>query len=168
MARENLTPKQERFVEEYCCDLNATQSAIRAGYSERTARAQGAENLTKPDIQKAISRRAKELQDAVGLTPERAAAELARLALADMGHYASWGPDGVKMVPSKHLPEGSTAAVAEVTEHIGKDGARTVRFKLHDKGAALDRWLKFWQWRHEVNLDERLQALEERLKEGLG
>ena len=46
----NLTPKQQRFVEEYLIDLNATQAAIRAGYSEKTAKSVGHENLTKPDI----------------------------------------------------------------------------------------------------------------------
>ena len=51
----NLTPKQQRFVEEYLIDLNATQAAIRAGYSEKTAHSIGAENLIKPEIQKAIA-----------------------------------------------------------------------------------------------------------------
>ena len=50
-----LTPKQARFVAEYLIDLNATQAAIRAGYSKRTARQVGAENLTKPVIADAIS-----------------------------------------------------------------------------------------------------------------
>lgn len=50
----SLTPKQERFVLEYLVDLNATQAAIRAGYSERTARQTGAENLAKPVIAAAI------------------------------------------------------------------------------------------------------------------
>ena len=49
-----LTPKQARFIEEYLVDLNATQAAIRAGYSVKTARKIGSENLTKPDIQAAI------------------------------------------------------------------------------------------------------------------
>ena len=49
-----LTDKQQRFVDEYLVDFNATQAAIRSGYSEKTARAIGAENLTKPDIAKAI------------------------------------------------------------------------------------------------------------------
>jgi phage terminase small subunit len=49
-----MTPKQERFVEEYLVDLNATQAAIRAGYSARTAREIGRENLDKPDIQAAL------------------------------------------------------------------------------------------------------------------
>jgi phage terminase small subunit len=49
-----LTDKQRRFVDEYCIDLNATRAAIRAGYSEKTARSIGDENLTKPDIKTAI------------------------------------------------------------------------------------------------------------------
>lgn len=51
----NLTPKQQRFVEEYLIDLNATQAAIRSGYSEKTAAVIGAENLIKPNIAKAIA-----------------------------------------------------------------------------------------------------------------
>lgn len=51
-----LTPKQERFVAEYLIDLNATQAAIRAGYSEKTAYAIGHENLSKPEIQEFISK----------------------------------------------------------------------------------------------------------------
>lgn len=50
-----LTDKQELFAREFIKDLNATQAAIRAGYSEKTARAIGCENLTKPDIQQRIS-----------------------------------------------------------------------------------------------------------------
>jgi len=49
-----LTNKQQRFVEEYLIDHNATQSAIRAGYSVKTAKSIGQENLTKPDIADAI------------------------------------------------------------------------------------------------------------------
>lgn len=49
-----LTDKQEAFCREYLIDLNATQAAIRAGYSEKTARKIGCENVTKPDIQNRI------------------------------------------------------------------------------------------------------------------
>ena len=49
-----LNPKQSRFVEEYLVDLNATQAAIRAGYSEKTANRTGSENLSKPVIADAI------------------------------------------------------------------------------------------------------------------
>lgn len=55
-----LTEKQKRFCDEYLIDLNATQAAIRAGYSEKTAHSIGAENLTKPEIQKRLSDRMNE------------------------------------------------------------------------------------------------------------
>jgi len=55
MNKPKLTAKQERFCEEYLIDLNATQAAIRAGYSERTAKAMGCENLTKPYIAEKIA-----------------------------------------------------------------------------------------------------------------
>lgn len=54
-----LTAKQRRFVAEYLIDLNATQAAIRAGYSQKTARSVGSENLTKPDIAAAIAKGAR-------------------------------------------------------------------------------------------------------------
>lgn len=50
----NLTRKQKRFIQEYLIDLNATQAAIRAGYSKKTAGVIGDENLKKPYIAKAI------------------------------------------------------------------------------------------------------------------
>ena len=52
-----LTAKQQRFCDEYLIDLNATQAAIRSGYSKKTARKIGQENLTKPDIKKYIEKR---------------------------------------------------------------------------------------------------------------
>lgn len=51
-----LSPKQQRFVEEYLLDLNGTQAAVRAGYSPKTARSAAAENLTKPDIVAEVAR----------------------------------------------------------------------------------------------------------------
>lgn len=56
-----LTPKQERFVCEYLKDLNATQAAIRAGYSENSAGQIGAENLRKPAIKEAIDAKLEEM-----------------------------------------------------------------------------------------------------------
>ncbi|WP_208281690.1 terminase small subunit [Massilia oculi] len=62
----SLTDKQQRFVAEYLIDLNATQAAIRAGYSEKTARQIGEQNLSKLDIasaiQAAIKKRAERTQ----------------------------------------------------------------------------------------------------------
>ena len=60
-----MTPKQKRFCDEYLIDLNATQAAIRAGYSEKTAKQIGQENLTKPDLQEYIKKRMDEKEDAL-------------------------------------------------------------------------------------------------------
>lgn len=58
---QELTTKQQRFIEEYVIDFNATRAAINAGYSEKTARSIGCELLTKPDIRSAIKQRLEEL-----------------------------------------------------------------------------------------------------------
>jgi phage terminase small subunit len=64
---KKLTSKQEVFCQEYLVDLNATQSAIRAGYSIRTAQRIGSENLSKPLIQERIERLKLERSNSVGL-----------------------------------------------------------------------------------------------------
>jgi|SRR5918996_1343313 phage terminase small subunit len=160
-----LTPKQSQFIEEYLVDFNATQAAIRAGYSEKTARAIGFENLTKPDIQEALAQRRQEIADANELTPEKVVAELAKIAFASMDTYTSWGPLGVRMVASNELPEGAAAAVAEVTESI-TDKTYSLRFKLHDKAGSLDKLLKYLMWRQEnVELGDRITKLEAQIEE---
>lgn len=58
-----LTEKQKRFCDEYLIDLNATQAAIRAGYSKKTAKVIGQENLTKPYLKAFIDERLKQLED---------------------------------------------------------------------------------------------------------
>lgn len=57
-----MTEKQKRFVDEYLIDCNATQAAIRAGYSAKTAYAIGEENLRKPDIKAQIDKRLEEMR----------------------------------------------------------------------------------------------------------
>ncbi len=65
-----MTNKQKRFVDEYLVDLNATQAAIRAGYSEKAARSIGQENLTKPDIKAYIDEQLKQLHSKTIATAE--------------------------------------------------------------------------------------------------
>ena len=64
MTTKTLSPKQQRFVEEYLVDLNATQAAVRAGYSKKTARAIASENLAKPNIQEAVAKAKQERSEA--------------------------------------------------------------------------------------------------------
>lgn len=65
-----LTAKQERFVQEYLKDLNATQAALRAGYSEKTAGSVGHENLKKPEIAAEIEKRQEQIGEDNGITVE--------------------------------------------------------------------------------------------------
>lgn len=67
---DKLTLKQKRFVDAYIETGNATEAARRAGYSEKTAYATGAENLRKPQIQKAIQERLDAMEAAKTATPE--------------------------------------------------------------------------------------------------
>lgn len=60
-----MTAKQQRFCDEYLIDLNATQAAIRAGYSKKTASVIGTENLKKPNIAEYIKKRMDEKEDAL-------------------------------------------------------------------------------------------------------
>lgn len=77
---DELTDKQRMFVKEYMRDLNATQSAIRAGYSEDSARAIGCENLTKPNIQEAIAKEMEERTSKVEIDAEYVLSSLKKVA----------------------------------------------------------------------------------------
>lgn len=78
-----LTAKQQRFIEEYLVDLNATQAAIRAGYSEKTAGFIGAENLKKPNIAAEIAKRRGELSEKTEITQEKVLERYWKLATAN-------------------------------------------------------------------------------------
>ncbi len=65
VAEKKLTAKQKRFCDEYLIDLNATQAAIRAGYSKKTARVIGAQNLSKLAVKNYIDQRMKEKEAAL-------------------------------------------------------------------------------------------------------
>ena len=78
-----LTDKQQRFVDEYLVDLNATKAAIRAGYSPGTAGAIGHENLKKPEIVTAIADARAEMQKRTHITADRVVMELGLIAFAD-------------------------------------------------------------------------------------
>lgn len=82
--KAKLTEKQQRFVDEYLIDLNATQAAIRAGYSVKTANEQGSQNLAKLSIQQAIAEQMAERSKRTGINQDRVVLELARIAFVKM------------------------------------------------------------------------------------
>lgn len=75
--------RQRLFAEEFTVDFNATQAAIRAGYSEKTAGSIGSENLKKPEIQKMIDEALRERIRRTHITQDRVVLELAAVAFAD-------------------------------------------------------------------------------------
>ena len=80
-----LTPKQRLFVAEYLKDLNATQAAIRAGYSEKTAHSQGPRLLEDAGVKSAIAAAAEKRAEKLEITAERVLAEIANMAFYDVG-----------------------------------------------------------------------------------
>ena len=84
MAKRQLSEQRQRFVDEYLIDLNATQAAIRAGYSVKTANEQGSQNLAKLSIQQAIAEQMAERSKRTGINQDRVVLELAKIALVKM------------------------------------------------------------------------------------
>lgn len=82
--KDNLTVKQRMFVEEYLIDLNATQAAIRAGYSAKTADQQGSRMLANVKVQQAIAERMAERSRRTGVNQDRVVLELAKIAFVRM------------------------------------------------------------------------------------
>lgn len=137
MAARKLTPKQAEFVRQYLVDLNATQAAIRAGYSEKTAYSTGQRMLKNVEVQNAIAQAQVQRTKRTEITADRVVAELAKIAFADPRELMEWGPEGVKLKDSADLTEGQAASVAEVSETTTKDGG-SLRLKKHDKVKALE------------------------------
>lgn len=79
-----MTKKQRIFIEEYLIDLNATQAAIRAGYSPETAGSIGSENLKKPEIRARIDKAMAERSRRTGITQDRVLMELAKIGFANI------------------------------------------------------------------------------------
>lgn len=129
-----MTKKQKRFIEEYLIDLNATQAAIRAGYSPDTAKSIGSENLTKPDLQVRIAKAMAERSKRTGVNADRVVMELAKIAFVNAGDVidaetATLKPDAAKE---------DTAAIQSVkVKTFGEDGLER-EIKMADKLKALE------------------------------
>lgn len=132
-----LTPKQARFVEEYLTDLNATQAAIRAGYSQKMAGRIGFQLLEKTGIQTAIQASQLERSARTGITADRVVQEIARVAFSSLRDVMAWGPTGASVLPDDKITPDAAAAIAEITETNAG-----VKIKLHNKVAALEQLAK--------------------------
>ncbi|QPW26486.1 terminase small subunit [Edwardsiella ictaluri] len=129
---KQLTPKQELFCREYLKDLNATQAAIRAGYSEKTARSVGCENLTKPDISDRISELKADRNEQVSID---AAYVLRRLTEIDQMDVADILLANGEVKPIHEWPKvwRTTLSGIDVTEMAGDSAGLLKKIKWPDK-----------------------------------
>ena len=129
-----MTKKQKRFVEEYLIDLNATQAAIRAGYSPDSAKEIGSENLTKPDIAKAVDQAIAERSRRTGVNADRVVRELAKIAFVNAGEVV----DLDTALLMDKISDDDMAAIQSVkVKTFGEDGVER-EVKLADKLKALE------------------------------
>lgn len=133
-----LTAKQQVFVQEYLVDLNATQAAIRAGYSKRTAGWIGPQLLGKTHIAEAVQGAMAKREERTEITQDRVLKEYAKLAFLDPRRF--YDDDG-QLLQVHELPEDVAAALSSmevVTEKAGDLELAVRKIKFSDKKAALD------------------------------
>lgn len=136
--KKQLTPKQSVFVDEYIVDFNATQAAIRAGYSERTAHSQGPRLLENVEVAKAIAQRMKNRSERTEITQDMVLSELAKLAFSNMEDFSKVDAAGVASLNLRGVTRDQMAAVTELTtDTIGAMTVRT-KLKLADKRGNLE------------------------------
>lgn len=134
-----LTDRRKLFVDEYLIDLNATQAAIRAGYSKKTAHSQGERLLRNVEVQKAIQAGQKARSNRLEITADRVLQEFARIAFFDPRNL--FNEDGTPKAIAE-LDDDTAAVVAGLdVAHIGNADVgigQVMKIKLADKKGALD------------------------------
>lgn len=139
-----LTAKQEKFCQEYLIDLNATQAAIRAGYSVDTAKSIGCENLTKPDIQLKISELRKELNDLNGNLAQQVIDELKKIGFSNIQDFVG-AANEIKDISTLDREKAAVISGIKKSKTTFGDGdgnegeKETVEFKMWDKLNALEK-----------------------------
>jgi phage terminase small subunit len=138
MSRK-LTNKQKLFVEEYLVDLNATQAALRAGYSKKMAGRIGYQLLEKTRVQEAIQKAIEDRQKRTQITSDRVLNELARVGFSDI--RGAFNEHGALKRP-EDWDDATAAAISSievVTKNIGDGEVEYVhKIRLWDKKGSLE------------------------------
>jgi len=158
-----LTPKQQRFADEYLIDLNATQAAIRAGYSPRSADVTGARLLANARVRAYIDQRMAEHSRRTGVTQERIIRELARIAFLDPTQLVDM--DTAELRANASADDRAAIASVKVKTIPTQEGVgieREVRFS--DKIKALELLGKrfgMWLDRQQVDVQGAVQIVDD-------
>jgi len=156
--KEAVAARRKAFAEAYIVNgNNATQAAITAGFSPKTAYSQGQRLLKNVELKQAIAVRSEAIAKIVGLETERTKLEVARLAYFDPRKL--YREDGSFKDP-KEWDDDTAAVVAslDVSEEFAADGSKTgflKKLKLWDKNAALEKAMKFHGLYKEDNAQSR-------------
>lgn len=140
-----LTPKQERFCQEYLVDYDGSKAAIRAGFSKKTARVQAAQMLTLPDVQAYLSSKKTAIADKLSISQERTMQEIGRIAFQDVRKF--YNEDG-SLIPIHELDDDAAAVLAGMdVEEIYAEGEKigvVKKIKRYDKVKALEMLAKHY------------------------
>jgi len=132
-----LNDRQKQFCLEYLVDLNATQAAIRSGYSTKTAGSVGSENLTKPEIVKEIKKQIDKTQDRTKVKIDRIVKELEKIVFFDIKSIVKdYNECGVTFHTIDNIDGATIAHISE--KHNTKDGIIYIDMKPHDKLKAIE------------------------------
>ena len=132
-----MTKKQKRFIEEYLIDLNATQAAIRAGYSPDTAQQMGSENLSKPVIKAQIDKAMAERSKRTGVNADRVVQELAKIAFVNAMDVVD--PKTATVRPDAAPEDTAVIQSVKVKQSYSETGEMTEReVEMADKLKALE------------------------------
>jgi len=163
---DNLTPKQQRFVDEYLIDLNATQAAKRTGYSEKTAYSMGHELLKKPEIQDAITHAKAERSKRTEVTADMVIAELAKIGFSDLRNVLTKSGQLIDPQDWDDTTAGAISSI-EVVARLGGNGDDnepidyTHKIKTWDKGGALEKLGKhLGMFPNKVDLNANITGLD--------
>jgi len=146
-AAPPLSPRERRFVEEYCANGFRGADAARAvGFTGAHVRKSADRLLKRPHIQAAIEARLRDLADGAQLRSEAILLELAKIAFADIGQVIDFSGADLRLRPANEIPGDARAAIEslKVKRYLEGQGehAREVEvteFKLHDKLGALEK-----------------------------
>jgi phage terminase small subunit len=145
MPENKLNNKQRLFCMEYLIDFNATQAALRVGYSKKTARFIGAENLTKPNIQAEISTQISEILKKAKIPLEKQIFDFwIKRAFYDITEII--GINGQLKIDQEQLREkGLHVCIDSINKKVNAQGMEIITYEFADKDKAVEMLQKYIQ-----------------------